>query len=197
MTEFLVYEMFRPVSAWAGVVLCRNPGVMRMAGTNSWILRAPGRTDCVVVDPGPRWRRRHLRVLAAQGEIALVLLTHHHSDHAGAATALHKLSRAPVRAWHSRECRGADPLSEGEVIESAGFRITVMYTPGHTSDSVSFVVHHGSEGAVITGDSVLGLGSTVLAPLPERCARVPGLVARSRWSGKRIHPSPGPWSGAS
>lgn len=38
---------------WAVLVRAPNPGVMTLDGTNSWILRAPGATGCVVVDPGP------------------------------------------------------------------------------------------------------------------------------------------------
>jgi glyoxylase-like metal-dependent hydrolase (beta-lactamase superfamily II) len=42
-----------------------------------------------------------------------------------------------------------------------GIEIDVLPTPGHTSDSVSF--HVIADGAVVTGDTVLGRGSTVVA----------------------------------
>lgn len=45
---------------------------------------------------------------------------------------------------------------------AAGVQITVMHTPGHTDDSVSLLVQKGSQRAVLTGDTVLGQGTTVL-----------------------------------
>jgi glyoxylase-like metal-dependent hydrolase (beta-lactamase superfamily II) len=50
------------------------------------------------------------------------------------------------------------PLTDGEVIDAAGLRITVMATPGHTADSLSFVL----DDAVLTADTVLGRGTTVI-----------------------------------
>ena len=49
-------------------------------------------------------------------------------------------------------------LIDGEVIDAAGLKITVMATPGHTADSLSFVL----EDAVLTADTVLGRGTTVI-----------------------------------
>ncbi|MDT5290912.1 MAG: hypothetical protein QOF88_5801, partial [Mycobacterium sp.] len=60
------------------------------------------------------------------------------------------------------------PLSDGEVIDAAGLRITVMATPGHTADSLSFLVdgvrgeRSDGKGAVLTADTVLGRGTTVI-----------------------------------
>ena len=60
-------------------------------------------------------------------------------------------------------CHGGAPLADGEVIHAAGTEIRVVATPGHTSDSVCFhLPQDGSRGSVLTGDTVLGLGTTVL-----------------------------------
>lgn len=173
------YETPREVTAYASVVLCHNPGSMELDGTNTWILRAPGRSDCVVVDPGPKKHRAHLRRVAEQGDVALVLITHRHHDHTGAIKRFHAMTGAPVRAREDRWCRDAPRLTDREVIEAAGLRITVLTTPGHSGDSVSFLVEHraaadpaASEGepervigrAMVTGDTVLGTGTTVIDP---------------------------------
>ncbi|HJQ43639.1 MAG TPA: MBL fold metallo-hydrolase, partial [Jatrophihabitantaceae bacterium] len=42
-----------------------------------------------------------------------------------------------------------------------GLRLSVLATPGHTADSVCFVVGDGE--AVLTGDTILGRGTTVVA----------------------------------
>jgi len=158
------YETAREVTPFASVVLCHNPGMMELDGTNTWILRAPGRTDCVVVDPGPKKHKKHLTRVAAQGEVALTLITHRHRDHTGAVKRWHAMTGSPVRAREEKHCRDAPRLTDREVIEAAGLRITVLTTPGHTGDSVSFLVEHGSSRAMVTGDTILGSGTTVLDP---------------------------------
>ncbi|KIQ14317.1 MBL fold metallo-hydrolase [Rhodococcus sp. MEB064] len=152
------YERLRRVTPTASVLLADNPGKMTLDGTNTWILRAPGREDCIVVDPGPR-KRSHVDLVAAHGPVALVLITHRHHDHTGGIARLHKLTSAPVRAVTPAHCRGdAAPLVDGEVISAAGVELTVAATPGHTADSISLVM----EDAVLTGDTILGSGSSVL-----------------------------------
>ncbi|MFW6187733.1 MAG: MBL fold metallo-hydrolase [Actinomycetota bacterium] len=148
-----------------------NPGPMTLDGTNSWLIGAPGQEDVVVVDPGPA-DRGHLASLAAAGRTVLTLVTHRHADHTGAVDDFHALTGAPVRAFLPEFCRGAAPLADRETIEAAGCRIQVLHTPGHTSDSVSFLLpddapvgapgRAAGPGSVLTGDTVLGRGTTML-----------------------------------
>ncbi|MEG3616254.1 MBL fold metallo-hydrolase [Isoptericola haloaureus] len=136
---------------------------MTLDGTRSVVLRAPGAPSCVVVDPGPD-DAAHLEALAAAGPVDLVLVTHRHADHTAGSRGLHARTGAPVRAADPAHCHGGDPLSDGEVVEAAGLRIGVLATPGHTADSVSLVVTApGEEPVVLTGDTVLGRGTTVIA----------------------------------
>ncbi|MFM9376963.1 MBL fold metallo-hydrolase [Gordonia sp. VNK21] len=158
------YETLRPVTDFASVLLCDNPGVMELDGTNSWILRAPGHDECVVVDPGPPRHKKHVKALARQPGVALVLITHRHFDHTGGIDRLYRRTGAPTRARAREFCRNAPTLRDREVIEAAGLRITVLFTPGHTGDSVSFLVEHDGRRAMITGDTILGRGTTVLDP---------------------------------
>ncbi|MFW0789440.1 MBL fold metallo-hydrolase [Gordonia sp. CPCC 205333] len=158
------YETPRVVTPFASVLLCHNPGVMELDGTNTWILRAPGHPDCVVVDPGPPKHRAHVENVVAQGNVVLTLITHRHFDHTGAIKRIHKLTGAPVRARLDEHCRGAEPLTDREVIEAAGLTITVLFTPGHSGDSVSFIVEYDGQRAMLTGDTILGRGTTVLDP---------------------------------
>jgi glyoxylase-like metal-dependent hydrolase (beta-lactamase superfamily II) len=145
------------------VVRADNPGPMTLDGTRSTVLCAPGSPSCVVVDPGPD-DERHLAALAAAGPVELVLITHRHADHTAGSARLHALTGAPVRAADPDHCHGGEPLRDGERIEAAGVRIEVLATPGHTADSVSFVVTAPGEAPVVlTGDTVLGRGTTVIA----------------------------------
>src|SRR5207237_636670 len=56
---------------------------------------------------------------------------------------------------------GSEGLGEGDVVRAGGLEVQVVATPGHTSDSLSFVLP--ADGAVLTGDTVLGRGTTVVA----------------------------------
>jgi len=154
------YEQLRAVTETASVLLANNPNQMTLEGTNTWILRAPDRSDCVVIDPGPK-DKAHSEAIAraTDGNIALTLITHHHHDHTGGIDRLVKLTGTPVRAMDPKYLSGSSaPLADGEVVEAAGLRLTVLGTPGHTQDSVSLLL----DDALITGDTVLGSGTTVL-----------------------------------
>jgi glyoxylase-like metal-dependent hydrolase (beta-lactamase superfamily II) len=148
----------RQVTASAGVVLAPNPGPMTLEGTNTWVLRAPGELSAVIVDPGPL-HEQHLAAVAAQGPVAAILLTHGHYDHSEGARRLAELTGAAVRALDPRHRLGSEGLSHGDVVAAAGLEIRVAATPGHSSDSLSFVLPD----AVLTGDTVLGRGTTVVA----------------------------------
>jgi glyoxylase-like metal-dependent hydrolase (beta-lactamase superfamily II) len=136
---------------------------MTLDGTNTWILRAPDSQACVVVDPGPE-DEEHLVAVASCGPVATILLTHGHHDHSAGARRLAELTHAPVRALDPAHRLGEEGLGEGDVVVAAGLEIRVAATPGHSSDSLSFVLGTaGSDGAVLTGDTILGRGTTVVA----------------------------------
>lgn len=152
-----------PRSPLTRSLLAPNPGPMSLDGTNSYVIAAPGANALVVVDPGPD-DEGHLRLLADLGRIELILVTHRHADHTAGSLRLHELTGATVRAADPRHCHGGgEPLQDGETIQAAGVSIQVLATPGHTSDSVCFhLPGDGPEGSVLTGDTVLGRGTTML-----------------------------------
>ena len=148
-------------------VLAPNPGPMTLTGTNTWVVGDPTRGPVVVVDPGPDDDTHLTRVLdVARGRVSTVLLTHRHLDHSAGAAAFARRAGCGVRAVDPAWRVGPDGLDEGAVLEVAGAQLEVIATPGHTSDSVSLVVTSGGPGAestdLLTGDTVLGLGSTVI-----------------------------------
>lgn len=155
---------------WAGgsfgerarCVLAPNAGTMTLDGTNTWVLREPGAARSVVVDPGPPDAAHLDAVLeAADGRIGAILLTHHHLDHSESAKAFAERVGCGVRALDPAYRLGAEGLGDGDVVEVDGLEVQVVATPGHTADSLSFVLP--AERAVLTGDTVLGRGTTVVA----------------------------------
>ena len=151
------------VGAHAVCVLAPNAGPMTLEGTNTWVLRAdrdPHSGPAVVVDPGPPNRTHLAAVREVAGDITTVLLTHGHLDHSEGAAELAAQSGCGVRALDPAHRLGAEGLTDGDVVSAGGLQIRVVGTPGHTSDSVCFLLPDGS---VLTGDTVLGRGTTMVA----------------------------------
>jgi glyoxylase-like metal-dependent hydrolase (beta-lactamase superfamily II) len=152
-------------TARARCVLAPNPSLMTLEGTNTWLIAEPGSPAAVVVDPGPddEGHLRRIRAVASQAgqAVALIVLTHGHSDHAAGARRLAELTGAPVRAVDRAHRLGADGLVSGDVITAGGCELRVIATPGHSRDSVCLEL--SADGAVLTGDTVLGRGTTVIA----------------------------------
>lgn len=183
------YGELRPVTESASVLLCHNPGPLTLDGTNTWVLAAPGSAERVVVDPGPD-DEEHIGRLAALGGIALILISHRHGDHTDGIDKLVDATGATVRSVGSGFLRGrGDHLRDGEVIEAAGLRIRVLATPGHTADSVSFVL----DDAVLTADTVLGRGTAVIDAEDGRLADYLDSLRRLQGLGRRrVLPGHGP-----
>lgn len=153
--------MIEIVSDRVTLVRADNPGIMTLGGTNTWILRDPDAERSIVVDPGPLLQDHLSMVHTAAGQVALVLFTHRHDDHTASLEQFCALTGAPTRAIDPVFCRNGEPLTEGEVLEIDGLSLEVVVTPGHTDDSVCFRLI--DENTLLSGDTILGRGTTVVA----------------------------------
>ena len=168
---------------------------MTLDGTNTWVLLEPGSTEAVVIDPGPLDEGHLAAVLQLVQErgarVAETVLTHGHHDHAEGAPRFAELTGTRVRAVGS----GHDDLADGDVLTTGGLELRVVATPGHTSDSISFALP--ADHALLTGDTVLGRGTTVVAhPDGELAAYLDSLERLRSLTGDgsvvRILPGHGP-----
>jgi glyoxylase-like metal-dependent hydrolase (beta-lactamase superfamily II) len=138
-------------------VLAPNPSVYTLGGTNTWIV---GEEPSIVIDPGPDDMAHLDEVARAAGRVAAVLVTHDHEDHAPGAPSFAQLVGAPIHAFR---LTGAEHLRDGQrFIASGDVDVVAEYTPGHSSDHVAFFVP--SEGALFTGDAVVGRGTSFIDP---------------------------------
>ncbi len=152
-------------TARARCVLAPNPSVMTLDGTNTWVVAEPAAETAVVIDPGPA-HEDHLRRVASQvaergRRVELILLTHGHRDHSGGARRLAELTSAAVRALDPAHRLGEEGLTGGDVITAAGCELRVVASPGHSADSLCFLLP--ADAALLTGDTVLGRGTAVIA----------------------------------
>lgn len=148
------------VTPYASCVLAPNPSPMTLDGTNTWLLHDDA--HAAVVDPGPDEPRHQRAIMDALERGAwsptAVLVTHRHLDHAESAPALADRLGVPVHL---------PPLASGdgdpEVVHDIGTLVVrVLPTPGHTHDSVCLILEE--QRALLTGDTVLGRGTSVIAP---------------------------------
>ena len=146
------------------LVRAPNPGPMTLEGTNTWLV---GRRRVLVVDPGPA-EPAHLAAVLAEvardgGVLGGVLLTHRHGDHTE-ALGLPRLRDALVAA--GAVVLAVDPTlgcppGPDALARATDEPVRLLPLPGHTDDSVGLVVPGARE--VLTGDTVLGRGTSVVA----------------------------------
>lgn len=152
-------------SSWATCVLAPNAGPMTLDGTNTWVIAAPDQRDVVVIDPGPddlaHWSQLERQLAATDQRVAQILLTHGHLDHSAGAQLFADQTGSSVRALDPKHCLGSEGLVAGEVVVVGDIEMMVIPTPGHTADSLSFLL--AADHSVLTGDTILGRGTTVVA----------------------------------
>jgi glyoxylase-like metal-dependent hydrolase (beta-lactamase superfamily II) len=161
-----------PADHDVALVRADNPGLLTLEGTNTWVV---GRDPAWVVDPGPLLQEHVAAVVdevMRRGGLEGIVLTHGHADH---AQATQELRLQAAQAWKRRrygdDVRGRANLvpifaARGEVDvvladgDPAG-PFTTVATPGHAPDHLAYLL---ADGAVFSGDAVLGRGSVGLVP---------------------------------
>jgi glyoxylase-like metal-dependent hydrolase (beta-lactamase superfamily II) len=155
-------------------VLAHNPSAFTYYGTQSYLL---GVDEVAVIDPGPDLPE-HLDALeqAIDGRrVAAIMCTHTHRDHSPAARPLSERTAAPIIGCAPLALETVGPradasfdgdyapdrvLADGDTLQVGDDAVTVVATPGHTSNHLCFAYR----GALFSGDHVMGWSTTVVVP---------------------------------
>lgn len=145
-------------------VRAANPSALQLSGTNTYLVGDPAAGEVLVVDPGPDLPGHRAVIeatIAERGaEVAAVVVTHHHRDHSAAVGWAGEWGVAAY-AFDPARVPGTQPLADHASLPVAGVGVTARHLPGHTSDHVCLQI--AETGVVLSGDHVLGQGTTFLA----------------------------------
>jgi hydroxyacylglutathione hydrolase len=140
--------------------------------SNCYIIGSEKTKEGMIIDPGADGREILQNVQKLGLDIKLIVLTHRHPDHVGAAAQVKEATGAELAA-HA-ECARYLPqspsyiyeppyegapkaeriLKEGDSIDIGDLHFTVLHTPGHTPCGISIY----GEGHVFTGDTLFNYG---------------------------------------
>ena len=155
-------------------VLAHNPSAFTYYGTQSYLI---GTNELAVIDPGPDLPEHIDALVEAIGgrPVAAIMCTHTHRDHSPAARPLAERIGAPIVGCAPLALETVGPradaafdgdyaadrvLGDGDAVAVDGKPVVAVATPGHTSNHLCFAY----EGALLTGDHVMGWSTTVVFP---------------------------------
>jgi glyoxylase-like metal-dependent hydrolase (beta-lactamase superfamily II) len=187
-SEELVFN--RTIEGGPGELVKLSPLVRRMVAGNKSPMTFTGTCTYVVgtgkvaiIDPGPDLPEHTAALLDALGgeTIETIFITHTHRDHSPGAVALKAATSAkiigcppytpPARdgeamprldAAHDLDYAPDHILSDGDVVEGAGFSLVAIETPGHTKNHLTFALPQ--EATLFSGDHVMAWSTSVIVP---------------------------------
>jgi glyoxylase-like metal-dependent hydrolase (beta-lactamase superfamily II) len=184
-------------------VLAHNPSAFTYYGTQTYLI---GEREVAVVDPGPDLPEHVDALEEAIGgrPVVAIMCTHTHRDHSPASRPLSQKTGAPIIGCAALALETVGPradaafdgdyapdqvLGDENIIEVDGKPVIAVATPGHTSNHLCF----GYEGALLTGDHVMGWSTTVVVPPDGNMAEYMRSLDRLRQRDDRVYyPAHGP-----
>ncbi|KAJ9150543.1 Metallo-hydrolase/oxidoreductase [Coniochaeta hoffmannii] len=170
-------------------ILGQNAGKFTLQGTNTYIVGTGSHR--LLIDTGqgiPEWASLISSTLANLSiTLSHVLLTHWHGDHTGGVPDLLRLYPDLAKSIYKHTPSSTQqPISDGQVFAVQGATVRAVHAPGHSHDHMCFVLEE--EGAMFTGDNILGHGTAAVEHLSTWMA---SLVVMQRHGCKVGYPAHG------
>jgi glyoxylase-like metal-dependent hydrolase (beta-lactamase superfamily II) len=147
--------------------------------TNCYLAGDVDSLECAVIDPGAEAEKIISRIKAGRLIPKMILLTHGHFDHFGAANDLKEKFKIPLLMHkddlqtidqslefarrfgiYSGICRPDETVKDGDIMRIGKYTLQVIETPGHTPGGLSFLGDY----EIFVGDTLFkdGVGRTDL-----------------------------------
>ena len=201
VTSSMIGMAMPDIARWSErvvVVLGQNPGPFTGPGTNTYIVGTGPRR--LLLDSGQGIESyddllaRALDEMCGGATLERIVLTHAHPDHIGGVERIRaRFGDVPVQKMplpSSDRGLAIDAMSGGDVVAVEGATLDAIWTPGHASDHLCFVLRE--ERVLFTGDMVLGAGTTVIPPDGDLGDYLDSLERLLALDVDRIFPAHGP-----
>ena len=130
------------------------------SSTYTYIIASAKGREAVIIDPVIENVESYIKILNELDlKLVKVIDTHIHADHITGASKLQKVTSCTTLMGEHTPADTVDiKVKDGEIVDIDNLKIKSLYTPGHTSDSYSFLL----DNYLFTGDTLLinGTGRT-------------------------------------
>jgi len=117
----------------------------------SYIIADEATQEAAVADPSYNADEIIKIIKNKKFQLKYIINTHGHSDHTAGNTELQSIFGAKLVAHEQSKTHYDLPVAEGELLRVGKINIKIIYTPGHTTDSICLLVDNEK---LLTGDTL-------------------------------------------
>jgi hydroxyacylglutathione hydrolase len=104
----------------------------------------------IIIDPSYSPRQLVDFANKQRYQIKFIFSTHNHYDHTNGNKEIEKLTGVKPLMFEDRDAKSGTKIIDGALLELGKLKITIIHTPGHTTDSICIYIGD----AVFTGDTL-------------------------------------------
>ncbi len=132
----------------------------------TYVLEDEETSQAIVLDPS--WDLDEVKRIIEKNNLTVkyIVHTHHHFDHTLGNESMAKETGAKIIQYSTSTLKHDISVSEGEKIKFGNSELSVLYTPGHSKDSMCLV----GDGKIFSGDTLF-VGTCGRVDLPGGDAR--------------------------
>jgi len=132
----------------------------------TYIVEDDDTNEAIIIDPS--WELIELELIIKRNNLKIkyIVNTHHHFDHTLGNEAMTESTKAPIIQHESSELKHDITVKDGDYIEFGNSKLKVIYTPGHSKDSICLI----GDGKIFSGDTLF-VGNCGRIDLPGGSAK--------------------------